>query len=203
MAHKEQIAFCTQVRRRFPERFLDVRVLDVGSLDVNGNNRYLFEPGRYEYTGVDLGPGPNVDVVCPIHLYEAPAGTFDVVVSTEAFEHDRHLPLSLRRMVELLRPGGLLLFTCATEGRPEHGTRATSPPDSPFTPEFYRNVTSRDVWAAVDVDVVFSRYEFCGHAGTHDLRFWGLKREDAPQLEGGGHADRDERQADDEARSSG
>ena len=37
-------------------------VLDIGSLDVNGNNRCHFIEPR-EYVGVDVGPGANVDVV--------------------------------------------------------------------------------------------------------------------------------------------
>ncbi len=38
MAHGQQQQFMQNVRDRFPEKFSGVRVLDVGSLDINGNN---------------------------------------------------------------------------------------------------------------------------------------------------------------------
>jgi SAM-dependent methyltransferase len=178
MAHLEQANFCKYVRRQLPAYFRTTRVLDVGSLDINGTNRYLFRPHllrRCHYIGLDLGPGPNVDVVTPVHLYEAQDASFDMVISTEAFEHDRYLEHSLRKIVELLRPRGLFVFTCATVGRPEHGTVRTTPTDSPLTQDFYRNVTAKDIRAAIDVDEIFMRYEFSVVESTHDLRFFGIK----------------------------
>ena len=55
MAHIEQIIFCIKVKNMFPSYFKNIDVLDVGSLDLNGSNRYLFENCRY--TGIDIGPG--------------------------------------------------------------------------------------------------------------------------------------------------
>ena len=43
MAHLQQRMFCSTVRSRFPEYFKETLVLDVGSLDVNGNNQFLFD----------------------------------------------------------------------------------------------------------------------------------------------------------------
>ena len=43
MAHREQQDFISSVRDRFPEKFKGVRVLDIGTLDINGNNRFAFE----------------------------------------------------------------------------------------------------------------------------------------------------------------
>ncbi len=40
-----------------------VRVLDVGSYDVNGSYRHLFDKSKYHYTGLDMEEGPNVDIV--------------------------------------------------------------------------------------------------------------------------------------------
>jgi SAM-dependent methyltransferase len=174
--HLEQLQFCKSVRRRYPWRFVHARVLDVGSLDVNGTNRYLFRFTGCRYTGLDLGPGPNVDVVTPVHLYDAPPASFDIVVSTEAMEHDPYLPLSLRKMADLVRPNGLLLFTCATTGRPEHGTSTTSAADSPHTPSYYRNVTPADVRGALDLEALFKKYELSEDHRMHDLRFFGIRR---------------------------
>lgn len=179
MAHQQQQDFCLSVRNRLPEFFSGVKVLDCGSLDINGANNYLFD--KAVYTGIDVGPGKNVDIVCKTHEFDAPDGSFDVVVSTECFEHDMYYQKSLVNIVRLLRSGGLFLFTCATTGRPEHGTRRTTPQDAPLVMshgswgDYYKNLTEADVREVLDVDAVFSRYEFSGSSVTKDLYFWGIK----------------------------
>lgn len=174
MAHPEQRAFCERAKALHSSFFKDRRVLDVGSLDINGNNRFLFDGGTY--TGIDVGPGPNVDVVALAHEIDGP---FDVVISTECFEHDVHYVKSIQNIVRILANGGLFLFTCATMGRPEHGTTRTNKKDCPLlTSDYYKNLTEQDIRIAVDVDVdaVFEKYAFeIGHS-THDLYFWGIKR---------------------------
>ena len=67
MAHREQRFFCEAVRNTFPQYFNGKKVLEVGSLDINGSIRDLFQ--NCEYTGIDLGEGKGVDVICPGHLY--------------------------------------------------------------------------------------------------------------------------------------
>ena len=133
MAHQEQINFCKSVKEFMPDFFKGVSVLDIGSLDINGNNRYLFD--NYDYTGIDIGEGKNVDIVCKGHEFKPNGGhQFDVVISTECFEHDKYWRETVRNVIDnLLKSGGLFIFTCATTGRPEHGTKRTSPSDSPFT----------------------------------------------------------------------
>ena len=52
MAHQEQINFCLYVKEKYPTFFNNKKVLDVGSGDINGNNRYLFED--CDYFGCDV-----------------------------------------------------------------------------------------------------------------------------------------------------
>lgn len=180
MAHIQQQDFCNSVKEKFPDFFKDSFVLDVGSLDINGNNQYLFEGGNY--LGVDVAVGRNVDVVAKGHELMLPDATFDVIVSTECFEHDQYYDATLRNIVRLLKPGGLFLFTCATTGRPEHGTRRTTPDDAPLLQNFgewsdyYKNLTEEDIRAVIDVDLVFGTYAFSIGQETHDLYFFGIKR---------------------------
>lgn len=176
MAHGEQQQFCLSVKDKFPEKFINVSVLDIGSLDINGNNRYLFD--NFSYIGVDLGPGNNVDVICRGHEYNSDT-LFDVVISTECFEHDEFYALTINNMYRLLKPNGLFLFTCATEGRAEHGTRRTSPSDAPFVAElgdYYKNLVENDIRQIIDCDSHFSAYEFSSRTSPCDLYFWGIKR---------------------------
>lgn len=48
-----------------PRKDDHLRIVDVGSLDVNGCYRELFSAPNWEYVGIDVTPGPNVDVVVP------------------------------------------------------------------------------------------------------------------------------------------
>lgn len=181
MAHNQQANFCKSVRDLFPQYFCGVFVLDIGSLDVNGNNQFLFAEDCL-YLGIDVALGKNVDIVTPGHLLNLPPATFDVIVSTECLEHDRYYIETLRNIVRLLKPGGLFLMSCATTGRPEHGTLRTSPGDAPLLQlvddewaNYYKNITESDVRTAIDVDHIFSSYKFSIGDETHDLYFYGIK----------------------------
>lgn len=181
MAHPEQHEYCLSVRRRFPEFFTGRKVLDVGSLDVNGNNRSLFE--QCDYTGIDVGPGKNVDVVSLGHQHTAPYETYDTIVSTECFEHDMYFPETFTHIVRLLKKGGLFFFTAGGEGRGEHGTlRSDGGCDSPLTSKipgwenYYRTVDEQWIRSFSDLEALFDRHEFSYLDTTRDIRFWGLKR---------------------------
>lgn len=180
MAHQQQKDFCLSVKEKLPEYFKDKWVLDIGSLDINGNNQYLFEQSGY--IGIDLLPGRNVDFASKGHELQFPNWSFDVIVSTECFEHDPHYGETIKNIVRMLKPGGLFLFSCATTGRPEHGTRRTTPEDAPLTHEFgewgdyYKNLEECDIRQVLDIDQTFSKYEFSKQHETHDLYFWGVKQ---------------------------
>lgn len=146
MAHKGQQDFIGLVKRQFPEFFADRRVLEIGSLDINGSIRSHFS--NCAYTGIDIAPGPGVDLVCQGQDYDGPDDSFDVVISCEVMEHNPHWVETMKNMIRVCKPGGLVVMTCATLGRGEHGTARTSPGSSPLTVElgwnYYRNLTARD-----------------------------------------------------------
>ena len=181
MAHPQQQAFCESVKVRFPQYFAGVMVLDIGSLDINGNNQVLFDADNL-YLGIDVAPGRNVDIVCPAHELGLPNATFDIVISTECLEHDRHWVKSLQNAIRMLRPGGLLLVTCATMGRLEHGTLRTTPHDAPLLAmvdgewaNYYRNLDENDIRAEIDVAGLFQFVEFSIGEETHDLYLCAIK----------------------------
>lgn len=180
MAHQEQQQFFESVKNKFPNKFKNVKVLDIGSLDINGNMRHFFEQPYY-YVGLDLDHGPNVDVVCPGHLYDC-GFQFDVVISGECFEHDLYYEETIRNMIRLLKVGGLMVFTCASEGRDEHGTVRTTPENAPFLEKYgeewanyYKNLKEDDIRKCIDVEAIFSSHEFVENKQAHDLYFWGIK----------------------------
>ena len=175
MAHKEQIDFCKSVKEKYPLKFKYCSVLDIGSMDINGNNRYLFED--YTYTGIDLAEGPNVDVVGYAHEYKTQY-KYDVVISTEALEHDKHWRKTLIYAYKKLKRGGLLLITCATEGRQEHGVKGVNEFCSPHTLDYYKNLTANDILDVFDNDLsqYFKEWDIKEvHDTMDDLYFYAIK----------------------------
>lgn len=170
MAHAAQRDFTIDVKNRLPEYFRGRKVLDCGSLNINGDNRFLFE--QCDYLGIDVCSGTNVDVVTLIHEHEAEDGSYDVVISTEALEHDRHWRLSLQKMLRVLKPGGLLVLTCATTGRPPHFYGPSE------WGEYYANLSEEDIRSEISIETAFASHEFRVEKmrSEGDLYFWGIKR---------------------------
>lgn len=154
MSHPQQQAFVREVAQLLRPRG---PLLEIGSRDVNGSLRDLIDVPPSEWTGIDLDAGPGVDVVASGHDFGEDEA-YATVVSSECLEHDPGWDLTIRNAVRVLRPGGLLLLTCATTGRHEHGTARTSPDLSPGTSavgwDHYRNLTPAEVLAVLGEDVV-------------------------------------------------
>jgi hypothetical protein len=166
--------FIGRIKMLYPHMFEDVKVLEFGSLDINGSVRHMFN--AKEYVGVDVGPGRGVDVVCEAQNYEAPSGSYDVTISAECFEHNPYWQDTFFNMIRLTRAGGLVIVTSAAWGRAEHGTTKTTPGDAPLIPwkDFYRNLAIYDLTSSVDLDSRFATW-FCGeNHPPHDLYFAGL-----------------------------
>jgi hypothetical protein len=174
MSHKEQIDFFLMLKQKFPQMFSEVDVLEIGSLDINGSIRGLFDAKTY--IGVDLDNGPSVDVVGEGQNLTYDDGSFDVTVSAECFEHN---PYWLETFLNMCRmSSSFVIFTCASEGRPEHGTSATTPQNSPFTVkwDYYKNLNKEDFESHIDFSEIFFSYEFSYNSVSKDLYFWGIKK---------------------------
>jgi SAM-dependent methyltransferase len=176
MAHIEQKNFFQRIKNKLPDYFQNRKVLEIGSLDINGTIREFFH--ECSYLGLDVGFGPGVDVVCEGQNYNAPNESFDIVCSAECFEHNPYWMETFKNMIRLCKEDGLVLFTCATDGRSEHGTTRTSPQDSPLTVgigwDYYRNLNEDDFKSNLDLNYYFSDYGFEVNTESHDLYFWGI-----------------------------
>src|SRR5579875_2336057 len=87
-----------------------MRVLDVGSMDVNGSYRQFFDDPAWTYTGVDMEAGPGVDSVLP-QPYDwsvLAASAYDEVVSGQALEHIEFPWVTILEVARVLRPQGLV-----------------------------------------------------------------------------------------------
>lgn len=186
MAHDQQLDFVRTARDALMGDDLSrLRVVEIGSHDVNGGIRPIFEGA--DYTGVDLSEGPGVDHVGYGHLLDAADGSFDLAISSECFEHDPHWRSTLANMIRMTAPGGLVIFTCAALGRPEHGTRRTTPSESPGTQaegmDYYENRTAADFESAFDLSTTFAYHRFEQREWPRDLYFAGVKRGDQSDSE--------------------
>ncbi len=117
--HPEVMNFCRQVVETYSGPMK--RVLDVGAFDMNGSTRVLFR--NVVYVGVDIHAGPGVDWVGKAHEYASEGwdgALFDVLVSTQALEHDPFWRETLTSCCQLVRPGGLILLTCASGNSNPH-----------------------------------------------------------------------------------
>lgn len=110
--------------KRLIEKYVDlgrkISVLDIGSYDVNGTYRTLFERINCEYTGIDLSEGPGVDFVLESpYRFPIKANSVDFVVSGQAFEHIEFFWLTWFEMVRVLKPDGYIFLIAPSRG-PEH-----------------------------------------------------------------------------------
>ncbi|MBC9822509.1 methyltransferase domain-containing protein [Terrabacter sp. MAHUQ-38] len=176
MSHQEQLAFFQAVADVNGDLIAGGRVLEIGSYDVNGTVRSIFE--AREYVGVDLVHGPGVDIVSFGHEIAEPSGSYDLAISGECFEHDPHWQATFLNMARLTRPGGVVAFTCASTGRPEHGTRRSRVGDSPGTQsegiDYYRNLSEAD-FRSLPLADLFDEHRFWYMPTSFDLYFAGVR----------------------------
>ncbi len=175
MAHFQQLQFVHLAARHIAEDWRGLSVLEIGSADVNGSIRPFFAGSRY--VGVDLEPGPGVDLVGSGEDVRLDDDSFDVTVSCECFEHNPAWCDTFLNMHRMTRPGGIVIVTCASRGRPEHGTTRTRPFDSPGTIargwNYYRNLNRADFEARIPIEKLFETHAFFRNEVSKDLYFVG------------------------------
>lgn len=173
MSHPAQKEFFRKVKKEYPDSFHKVKVVDCGSLDVNGSIKELFTES--DYTGVDIVAGRNVDVVSHIKDLSFEDNSFDTVVSGEMLEHDGTWKESLQKMYDMCKSGGLLAITCAGEGRPEHGTRRTNGKQWGTDFDYYMNLTEAH-FREVYKDEMFTMTHHEYNPVARDQYFYGIKK---------------------------
>ena len=175
MSHPAQHDYIRYVKNKFPDQFLNKQVVEIGSLNINGTVRIFFD--KCYYVGLDVDEGKDVDVVCEGQKFNAPNESFDVAISCECFEHNPEWVATFKNMYRLVRPGGMIIMTCATTGRAEHGTTRTTPQDSPLTIglgwDYYKNLTEKDFREHFNIESMFRNFEFLSQ--NTDLYFYGIK----------------------------
>jgi hypothetical protein len=132
--HAEALAWVAYYARECGD---PARVLDLGGRDVNGSPKPFFSPA--EYVTLDVLPG--ADITADAATWE-PDRLYDVVVSTETFEHTSSWREIVGTAFKACAPGGFFIATCAGPGRAPHsGVDGRVPRDW----EHYGNVSADDL----------------------------------------------------------
>jgi SAM-dependent methyltransferase len=96
-----------------------LKILDVGSYNVNGSYKPIFDFPNWQYTGLDISSGPNVDIIIS-DLYnwsEIATDYFDVVISGQALEHIEFIWLTMTEIKRVMKPGGFCCIICPSQGQ--------------------------------------------------------------------------------------
>lgn len=138
------MAFVERLSKAYPNYFDTVNVLEIGSLNINGSVTQFFK--NCNYLGVDVGEGPGVDHVmngADPRVVSNWKGQVSTVISCNCFEHNALWVDTFKNMIEVLKPGGMIIVTAAGTDFPEHGTPRSDPNSSPLTVKlgetFYQN----------------------------------------------------------------
>jgi SAM-dependent methyltransferase len=96
-------------------------IIDLGSQDINGSYRPLFENATWRYIGVDMAAGANVDVVLadPYDWRELEPESADVIISGQTFEHTEFFWLTMQQIARALKQNGIVCIIAPSSG-PEH-----------------------------------------------------------------------------------
>ena len=112
-----------------PRMHKGVNILDVGGSDINGSFRSALRKAKgwnteefVNITVVDISSSPGVDVVLDSKqkVFQLPFldGTFDAVVTTSCFEHDRFFWNTFVEMVRVVKPGsGVIYLNAPSNGQ--------------------------------------------------------------------------------------
>jgi SAM-dependent methyltransferase len=89
-------------------------ILEIGSYQVQGQERiadlHALFPGR-EYKGMDMRPGPGVDLVANVESLPHASGSLGAVLALNTFEHVKHFWRGFDEIRRVLRPDGVLILS--------------------------------------------------------------------------------------------
>ena len=177
MSHTDQINFVKEFKNFYINNNFkkDVDILEIGSFDVNGNMRNLFDFCK-TFSGVDLVNGPNVDIVMNGSDIDKLNKKFDIIISCECFEHAKNWSIIFEKMCNITKEDSFIIFSVASTGRIEHGTERSGNWQSPGNKDdYYLNLNKKDFTQKFDLNKLFSNHFFFYNVNSFDLYFVGIK----------------------------
>lgn len=98
-----------------------ISILDIGSYDMNGTYRDLFQEWdgvKIDYKGCDMSEGPNVDIILKdvYHWDTMKDHSFDLVISGQVFEHVEYPWMTIKEIERVLKPSGYCMIIAPNAG---------------------------------------------------------------------------------------
>ena len=122
--HKTSYLKMKWFKNKYLNRFANLKILDVGSLDKKGDFNYstIFNEKNWSYTGLDIQEGNNVDIIVNdiYNWFEVDDNSYDVVISGQFFQHLEYFWLTMSEIERVLKPGGYVCIITPAAG-PKHG----------------------------------------------------------------------------------
>jgi len=138
-------------------------IVEIGSRNINGTVRDFFNQSKY--VGLDLHPGPCVDVVSDAFMWNPP-DPVDLVLCCEVLEHAFDWQNLVLHACQWLKPNGRIVITCAGPGRAPHSAINGGPLQKG---EWYANISPRDLaFVLNDAGIFTDSLEFV--ESSHDTR---------------------------------
>lgn len=123
--HKSSFQAMEKFKNLYLNKEDNLKILDIGAYDSSGTNynygRFLREK-NWQYNGMDIQKGPNVDIVVS-NIYkwdEIEDESYDVVISGQAFEHMEFFWKAIKEVERILKVGGFCCIIAPSDG-PKHG----------------------------------------------------------------------------------
>jgi len=106
--HKESFELMNYFVQKYLEKNTKIDILDVGSYDVNGSYKPLFINQNWNYTGLDIIEGPNVDIVSKSEYDFGINKQYDVLISGNCLEHVEAPWLWVKQIEKVVKKDGLI-----------------------------------------------------------------------------------------------
>lgn len=156
--------------KKFVDKYLrnyghkNIKILDVGSQDVNGSYKQFFNNPKWEYTGLDMVPGKNVDIVLKdvYNWTEIESNSYDVVVTGQVFEHVEFFWVTILEIARVLKEGGICCIIA-----PSNGVEHRYPVDCwRYYPDGFRALAK---YAGMNILEVYTQWKNVGYPDGSDI----------------------------------
>ena len=116
--HKSSFMIMKWFSEKYMENEKSYKILDIGSQDINGSYKPIFENRNWEYFGSDVVSGKNVDIILqePYRWRNIKSKTFDCVICGQMLEHDEFFWLTMLEIKRIMKPGGLCCMIAPSSG---------------------------------------------------------------------------------------
>lgn len=118
--HKHSFFKMNWFKNKYLSNSDKLKVLDVGSFDSTNqlNFKSIFDDSNFEYIGLDVVSGNNVDIVVSdiYNWYEIPDNSYDVIISGQFFAHLEYFWLTMGQIERVLKPGGHVCIIVPSAG---------------------------------------------------------------------------------------